>query len=89
MRIFKVKTFARFAKREQMTDASLSVAIHQAERGLIDADLGIGLIKFRVARQGQGKRGGYRVLIAFRSRLRTVFLFGFVKSDLDISTTIN
>jgi hypothetical protein len=83
VRVFKVKTFARFAKRERLTDASLSAAIAQAQRGLIDADLGSGLVKLRVARAGQGKRGGYRVLIAFRSKLRAVFLFGFAKSDLD------
>jgi hypothetical protein len=81
--IFKVKTLARFTKRERISDRSLCEAIEQAERGLVDADLGGGLIKLRVARQGQGKRGGYRLLIAFRSKLRAVFLFGFAKSDLD------
>ena len=83
MRIFKVKAFARFTRRERITDASLCEAIAQAERGLVDADLGGGLIKLRVARPGQGKRGGYRMLIAFRSKLRAVFLFGFAKSELD------
>lgn len=83
MRIFKAKTFARFARRERIADVSLSEAIAQAERGLVDADLGGGLIKLRVARPGQGKRGGYRMLIAFRSKLRAVFLFGFAKSELD------
>jgi hypothetical protein len=83
VRIFKVKTFARFARRQRVTDVSLCEAIAQAERGLVDADLGGGLIKLRAARLGQGKRGGYRVLIAFRSKLRAVFLFGFAKSELD------
>jgi hypothetical protein len=83
VRIFKVKTFARFTRRERITDRSLCEAIAQAERGLVDADLGGGLIKLRVARPGQGKSGGYRMLIAFRSKLRVVFLFGFAKSELD------
>jgi len=83
VRIYKVKTFVRLAKRERMPDAALCTAIAQAERGLIDADLGSGLIKLRVAREGQGKRGGYRVLIAFRSKVRAVFLFGFAKKDVD------
>jgi hypothetical protein len=61
---------------------TLSEAIANAEQGLVDADLGGGLIKLRVARPGQGKRGGYRMIIAFRSRLRAVFLFGFAKSEL-------
>jgi hypothetical protein len=83
VRIFKAKTFARFTRRERITDERLREAIEQAERGLVDADLGGGLIKLRVARAGQGKRGGYRVLIAFRSNLRAVFLFGFAKNELD------
>ena len=52
----------------------------RAERGLIDADLGHGLIKQRVARRGEGKRGGYRTIIAYRAGNRSVFLFGFAKS---------
>jgi hypothetical protein len=83
VRIFKSKTFVRFVRRERITDARLCEAIEQAERGLLDADLGGGLIKLRVARAGQGKRGGYRMLIAFRSKLRAVFLFGFAKNELD------
>jgi hypothetical protein len=83
VRIFKLKSFARFTKRERIADVSLCEAIEQAERGLVDADLGGGLIKQRVARAGQGKRGGYRMLIAFRSKLRAVFLFGFAKNESD------
>jgi hypothetical protein len=80
--IFKTKALARFAKRERISDASLTVAIENAERGLVDADLGGGVIKQRVARLGQGKSGGYRMLIGFRSKRMAVFLFGFAKSAL-------
>jgi hypothetical protein len=83
VRIYKTKTFARFARSERVADVTLCDAIANAERGLVDADLGGGLIKLRVARPGQGKSGGYRMLIAFRSKLRAVFLFGFAKSGLD------
>ncbi len=61
----------------------LCEAIERAERGIVDADLGGGVIKQRVARPGQGRSGGYRTLIAFRSETRAVFLFGFAKNDLD------
>lgn len=83
MRIFKVKTFARFSRKEGLSDASLQEAVADAERGLIAADLGGGLIKQRVARAGGGKSGGFRTVIAFRSKDRAVFLFGFAKNDLD------
>jgi hypothetical protein len=80
LRVFKTKWFARFARRERISDASLCAAIGRAERGLVDVDLGGGVIKQRVARPGQGRSGGYRVLIAYRAKARSVFLFGFAKS---------
>ena len=80
VRIFKTRALARFAKREAISDESLVAAIETAKRGLIDADLGGGLIKQRVARPGQGKRGGFRMLIGFRSD-RAIFLFGFAKNE--------
>ena len=51
------------------------------ERGLIDADLGSGLIKQRVARVGKGRSGGYRTIVAYRHARRAVFLYGFAKSE--------
>lgn len=81
MRIFKLKAFARFQRREGIADKALSKAIRSAERGLVDADLGGGLIKQRVARPGQGKRGGFRTIVAYRRGSRAVFLFGFAKSE--------
>ena len=80
MRIFKNGWFQRFARKEKIADAMLVEAVHQAEAGLIDADLGGGLIKQRIARAGGGKSGGYRSIIVFRSGDRAVFLFGFAKS---------
>lgn len=81
MRIFKTKLFARFARRERIDDASLREAVDRIARGLVDADLGSGVFKQRVARKGQGRSGGYRTLIAYRSGDFSVFLFGFAKSD--------
>jgi hypothetical protein len=78
--IYKLKSFARFARAEDIDDGSLAEAVERAARGLIDADLGGGLIKQRVARKGQGRRGGYRVMVAFRAADFAVFLFGFAKS---------
>ncbi len=83
MPIYKAKTFARFARREKLMNASLIEAVERADRGLVDADLGGGIIKQRVARQGQGRSGGYRTLIAYRSGDYAVFMFGFAKSERD------
>lgn len=81
MRVFKTRRFARFAKDEDIDDERLANAIRQAESGLINADLGNGLIKLRLARRGGGKSGGYRTLIAYRTGIRAVFLFGFAKKE--------
>ena len=56
-------------------------AVEEMRRGLMDADLGGGLFKKRVARAGAGKSGGYRTLLASNRRDRWVFLFGFGKKD--------
>jgi hypothetical protein len=81
MRTFKTRWFARFARREDISDEALREAIERSERGLIDADLGGGLIKLRVARPGEGRSGGYRMIVAYRTRDRAFFLLGFAKSD--------
>ncbi len=81
MRVFKNGWFAKFARKERISDRSLCEAVARAEAGLVDADLGGGLIKQRVARPGAGKSGGYRTLIFFRMETRAVFAFGFAKND--------
>lgn len=81
MRIFKTKWLARFARREGIADKSLREAIERAEHGLIDADLGGGLIKQRIARQGQGRSSGYRMIVGYRVKNRAVFLLGFAKNE--------
>jgi hypothetical protein len=83
MRVFKNKSFARFARKAQITDAVLCGAIADASRGLIDADLGGGVVKQRIARKGGGKSGGFRTIILFRLRERAFFVHGFAKNEKD------
>ena len=83
MRVFLTKWMARFARREHISDESLCEAIARAEMGLVDADLGGGLNKQRIARAGKGRSGGYRTIIAYRRAGRAVFLFGFAKNERD------
>jgi hypothetical protein len=83
LRIFKTKFFVRFARKASLGDSALRKAIADAERGLIDADLGGGVIKQRVAREGEGKSGGFRTIVLFRSGERAFFVRGFAKNELD------
>ena len=55
-------------------------AIQRAGKGLIDADLGGGVIKQRIARKGQGKSGGFRSIVLFRRGRLAFFVYGFAKS---------
>ena len=83
MRIFKNTWFTRFADRESITDDELREMANQLEEGKAEANLGGGVYKVRVARSGEGKAGGYRVIVFFRSEERTFFEYGFAKSDRD------
>lgn len=83
MRIFVTRWMARFARKNRIDDALLVEAIRRAENGLIDADLGGGVIKQRVGRPGQGRSGGYRTLIVFRVGDLAIILFAFAKNERD------
>jgi hypothetical protein len=83
VRVFKNKSFARFARKERLEDSALREAVANAERGLIDAELGGGVIKQRIARAGGGKSGGFRTIILFRAGTRAFFVHGFAKSGQD------
>jgi hypothetical protein len=82
MRIFKDKPFSRFARKENISDDELIRIIPQLEADNPDANLGGEVFKMRVARPGEGKSGGYRVIVLFRSGDRIFFVHGFAKSDL-------
>ncbi len=81
MHSFKTKAFARFADRERLEDAALCEAVRRARRGLIDAHLGGGVIKQRIARKGGGKSGGFRAIVLFRRNELAFFVYGFAKSN--------
>lgn len=83
VRILKTRTFARWSRREGVTDGELATAVAEMQNGLIDARLGGGVFKKRVARRGQGKSGGYRVILASNLGDRWVFMFGFAKNERD------
>lgn len=81
MPVYKTKWFDRWARKEGLTASSLCAAVHEMMLGLVDADLGGGLVKKRMGRPGQGKRGGYRTLVATNMGNRWVFVFGFPKNE--------
>jgi hypothetical protein len=80
--VYKNKPFARFARKARISDEALRQAAQRANEGLIDADLGGGVIKQRIALAGKGKSGGSRSIVLFKKAERAVFVYGFEKKDL-------
>jgi hypothetical protein len=79
--IYKTRWFDRWARKQDLDDLSLCRAVEEMLAGLYDADLGSGLFKKRIARPGQGKRSGFRTLIATNKGERWIFVFGFPKNE--------
>jgi hypothetical protein len=73
--------FVRFMKKAELENRDLLTSIERADKGLVDADLGLGVIKQRIARSGEGRSGGYRAVIAYEPGKRAVFLYCFAKND--------
>jgi hypothetical protein len=82
VRVFKVGWFSKFAAKEGIQDGELKDIVNGVlETGKADADLGGGVYKIRIARPGEGKSGGYRIIVLFKSRALTFYVYGFAKSD--------
>ena len=79
--MLKTRHFHRWAKKAGLSDRALFHAVIEMTNGLIDADLGGGIVKKRVALPGQGKRGSTRTLLATNRNDRWIFVFGFEKND--------
>jgi len=86
VRIFKNIRFTLFACREDISDSDLKEAVKQLEVKQATVNLGGNVYKVRLARPGEGKSGGYRVIVLFKSAEKTFYVYGFAKSD---KTNIN
>lgn len=83
MRIILTKWFRGFARREDITDASLKALASEIENGIHGASLGGGVYKYRLPRQGKGKSGGYRVIVCMQRGDKLFLVYGFAKSVRD------
>ena len=81
MSVYVTKEFRRFARKAGLADARLLEAAYDVVAGRYDADLGGGVFKQRVAREGGGKSGGFRTIILFRIGSHSFFAHVFSKSD--------
>ncbi|WP_295403673.1 type II toxin-antitoxin system RelE/ParE family toxin [uncultured Thiocystis sp.] len=79
IRIFITRHFSRGLRKSELTAVALCAAVNEMAAGLVDADLGGGVVKKRIAMPGRGKRGGTRTLLATNRQDRWFFLYGFAK----------
>ena len=79
--IYKTRHFARWAQKSGLHDSLLEMAVLEIRRGLLEADLGGGIVKKRIALPGRGKRGSTRTLLATNRNDRWFFVFGFEKNE--------
>ncbi len=85
--VFKTRYFQRWMRKTELTDQLLCTAVVEMRQGLIDADLGGGVIKKRIGLAGRGKSAGARTLVATNKENRWFFVFGFTKNDRANVTT--
>ena len=83
MHIFKTRHFQRWRRKTALGDSDLRKAVLEMTAGLIDADLGGGVVKKRIGLAGRGKRGGVRTLVATNKGNRWFFVVGFEKNERD------
>src|SRR5438046_2557399 len=81
MAVYRVRSFSRWARKQKLADRVLCDAVREMQQGVYEADLGGGLLKKRIARPGQGKRGGFRTIVATNIGYRWFFLYGFAKNE--------
>lgn len=81
MSVYKTKEFTKFARKADLGNAELLEAANAVASGLSDADLGGGVFKQRIAREGGGKSGGFRTIILFKVGGHSFFVHGFAKNE--------
>ena len=77
----KTRHFCRWVRKTDLSDVVLCQAVAEMEAGLVDADLGGGVVKKRVPLPGRGKSGSVRTLLATNKADRWFFVFGFEKNE--------
>ena len=80
-RVFTTHQFPRWLRKTEPTESALCLAVTEMSNGLIDVDLGGGVLKKRVAMPGRGKSGSARTLVATNRASRWFYDFGLEKNE--------
>ncbi|TLY46077.1 MAG: type II toxin-antitoxin system RelE/ParE family toxin [Gammaproteobacteria bacterium] len=80
MRVFKTRSFYRWAKEQKLKDEVLRKAVQEIEEGLYEANLGGSVYKKRISIGNRGKSSGSRTIVAFKLNNKAFFIYGFAKN---------
>ena len=87
MKKLQTKWFAKWAKKQKVSDTRLLKAIEDLTNNLSSVNLGGGLFKVRVAAENSGKSAAYRTIIVYRKNDRAVIVYGFMKKEKENLST--
>jgi hypothetical protein len=82
--IYKTRNFTRWARKTGLNDSLLKTAVLEIRSGLLEADLGGGIVKKRIALTGRGKRGSTRTLLATNRDNKWFFVLVLRRTNLKI-----
>ena len=83
MNAFESRWFKRWSKKNGLKKADLLDALERTINGSGVVNLGGNIYKIRVAKNGQGRSGGFRTILIFKKGKRSIFIYGFEKNDQD------
>jgi hypothetical protein len=80
---YKLRDFAKWAKKAGISDCDLVSALTEMDKGLLGDRLGSHVYKKRLRVAGRGKRGGARTIVLYRAGDVVLFLYGYLKNEND------
>jgi hypothetical protein len=83
IKIYKTPKCSQWLVDSGLSDKDIVDSVNEMISGLVDADLGGGLYKKRIALPGRGKRAGARTIVASCVNDKWFFIFAFAKNEKD------
>jgi hypothetical protein len=83
MGIFKNLQFCAWAEKHRVKDLDLLSIILEIRSGIMGSSLGGCLYKKRIPIRSKGKRGGARMIYAYKNSNKIFFLYGYTKSQME------
>ena len=83
MNAFETRWFKKWSEKKGLMDDDLRDALERTIKGSGVVDLGGNVYKIRIAKNGQGRSGGFRTILIYKKGKRSLFIYGFEKNDQD------